>query len=328
MQALMSRGAGLVALVDDAPEPELPAGWARVRVRRAGICHTDLELARGYKGFAGVLGHEFVGVVEACPTDPAWEGVRVVGEINVACGTCAPCRRGDTSHCAHRRVLGILDLPGAFATHLALPLANLHRVPDPVSDADAVFVEPLAAALEILEGVHVRPSDRIVVLGDGKLGLLCAQVLRQTGGDLVLVGRHPAKLGLAAGWGIATVAAPAGAALDPALAGADLVVDCTGRPEGLTQALTLIRARGTVVLKSTFHGPASWTPADLVVNEVTLVGSRCGPFAPALRLLASGQITVAPLLTATYPLDQAEAAFAHAAQPGVLKVQLVCGGRV
>jgi alcohol dehydrogenase len=325
MRALMSRGAGVVALVEDAPEPDVPAGWARVRVRRAGICHTDLELTRGYKGFAGILGHEFVGEVEACPSDRTWEGARVVGEINVACGACAPCRRGDTAHCANRRVLGILNLPGAFATHLALPLANLHRVPDAVSDADAVFVEPLAAALEILEGVHVRPSDRVIVLGDGKLGLLCAQALRQTGCDLVLVGRHPAKLALAAGWGIATVESPAdGQQPDPARAGADLVVDCTGRPAGLAQALALVRARGTVVLKSTFHGPASWTPADLVVNEVTLVGSRCGPFPPALRLLASGQITVAPLLTATYPLSQAEAAFAHAAAPGVLKVQLVC----
>jgi alcohol dehydrogenase len=162
------------------------------------------------------------------------------------------------------------------------------------------------------------------VLGDGKLGLLCAQVLRQPGADVVLVGRHPAKLALAAGWGLATVEAAADAPLDPDLSGADLVVDCTGRPEGLTQALALVRARGTIVLKSTFHGPAAWTPADLVVNEVTLAGSRCGPFAPALRLLASGQVIVAPLLTATYPLSQAEAAFAHAAQPGVLKVQLVC----
>jgi alcohol dehydrogenase len=162
------------------------------------------------------------------------------------------------------------------------------------------------------------------VLGDGKLGLLCAQVLRQTGCDLVLVGRHPAKLALAAGWGIATITAPSDQPLAQALAGADLVVDCTGRPDGLTQALALVRARGTVVLKSTFHGPAAWMPADLVVNEVTLVGSRCGPFAPALRLLASGQIIVASLLTATYPLSQAEEAFAHASQPGVLKVQLVC----
>src|SRR5690242_12056498 len=171
MRALLCRGAGQVALVDDAPEPAVPEGWARVRVRRAGICHTDLELAHGYKGFSGVLGHEFVGVVESCPADPAWEGARVVGEINVACGVCAPCRRGDGTHCANRQVLGILHLNGAFATQLALPVANLYRVPDSVSDAEAVFVEPLAAAVEILEQVHVRPSWRALVLGDGKLGL-------------------------------------------------------------------------------------------------------------------------------------------------------------
>jgi alcohol dehydrogenase len=220
-------------------------------------------------------------------------------------------------------VLGILNLGGAFATHLALPSANLHRVPDAVSDADAVFTEPLAAAVEILEQVHVRPSSWAVVLGDGKLGLLCAQVLHRTGCACVLVGRHPEKLALATGWGIETLAVAAGESPALRLAGADLVVECTGRPEGLTTAVAIVRSRGTVVLKSTFHGPATWTPADLVVNEVTLMGSRCGPFAPALRLLATGAVQVAPLLSATYPLAQAEQAFAHAAQPGVLKVQLL-----
>ena len=324
MQALVCRGEGQVALVADAPPPQLPPGWARVRVRRAGICHTDLELARGYKGYSGILGHEFVGVVEACPDDHSWEGVRVVGEINTACGRCAACRRGAVTHCSQRQVLGILDLPGAFATHLALPAANLHRVPDAVSDADAVFTEPLAAAVEILEQVHVRPSDAVVVLGDGKLGLLCAQVLHRTGASCVLVGRHPAKLALAAAWGLETLRLEPDESAALQLGGADLVVDCTGRPAGLAEALAIVRPRGTVVLKSTFHGPATWTPADLVVREVTLRGSRCGPFAPALRLLASGGVQVAPLLTATYPLAQAEPAFAHAAQPGVLKVQLVC----
>jgi threonine dehydrogenase-like Zn-dependent dehydrogenase len=324
MQALVCRGGGQVALVADAPPPALPPGWARVRVRRAGICHTDLELARGYKGYTGILGHEFVGVVEACPDDRSWEGVRVVGEINAACGRCGACRRGDVTHCAHRQVLGILNLPGAFATHLALPAANLHRVPDSVSDAAAVFTEPLAAALEILEQAHVRPSDAVVVLGDGKLGLLCAQVLNRTGASCVLVGRHPAKLARAAAWGIETLRLAPGESAALQLGGADLVVDCTGRPAGLAEALAMVRPRGTVVLKSTFHGPATWAPADLVVREVTLLGSRCGPFAPALRLLASGGVQVEPLLTATYPLAQAEQAFAHAAQPGVLKVQLIC----
>ena len=319
MQALICAGDGRVELAE-APLPQIPDGWARVRVLRAGVCGTDLELARGYKGgYRGILGHEFVGVVESSPADPAWEGARVVGEINVACGACRACRRGDRTHCARRCVLGILDLDGAFATHLALPLANLHRVPAAIPDADAVFAEPLAAAVEILEQVHVRPSWQALVLGDGKLGLLCAQVLHRAGCACTLVGRHPAKLALAAAWGI-----PALQADGPLPDGADLVVECTGRPEGLALALGLVRPRGTIVLKSTFAGPTTFPATDLAVNEVTLVGSRCGPFAPALRLLATGQVQVAPLLAATYPLAEAGAAFAHAGRPGVLKVQIVC----
>jgi alcohol dehydrogenase len=330
MFALLYRGTGRVELATGYKAPEPPPGWARIRLTRAGICATDLELMRGYKGFQGVLGHEFCGVVEESPGDPTWEGRRVVGEINIACGECATCRRGHRSHCERRRVLGILNHDGAFADYLTLPLANLHVVPDNVSDDMAVFSEPLAAALEIAEGVHLRPDMTIYVVGDGKLGLLIGQVLRLSGAACTLLGRHADKLALAAGWGLDTVllsraepGVPASLeAAVPDLPPADLVVDCTGHPAGQHTALRLLRPRGTLVLKSTFHGDATWNPTDFVVNEWTLVGSRCGPFAPALRLLSRGLIDTAPLIEATYPLREGVAALEHAARPSALKVLL------
>ncbi|WP_026369271.1 MDR/zinc-dependent alcohol dehydrogenase-like family protein [Kallotenue papyrolyticum] len=295
------------------PAPRLAPGEALIRPHLVGICATDLEITRGYKGFHGVLGHEFVGTVVACEAR-AWIGQRVVGEINVACHACATCRRGDVTHCPQRTAIGILGRDGALAELLALPIANLHRVPDSVPDQAAVFCEPLAAALEILEQTHVRPSERVAVVGDGKLGLLVAQVLRLTGCAITVVGRHPERWTL-----LRRQAIDAVDAVTPALQQAcDLVIECTGRPGGLATARQLVRPRGRLVLKSTFHGATELDLAGWVVDEVTLIGSRCGPFAAALRVLERGLIETAPLIAATLPLEQAEAAFAAAR--GALKI--------
>jgi len=299
------------------PEPALPSGEALVRVRLAGICNTDVELVRGYMNFQGVLGHEFVGeVVQA--SDPAWLGKRVVGDINAACHACETCRADRHTHCPHRTTLGIFRLDGAFADLLRLPIPNLYPAPDIVTDDQAVFVEPLAAACEILEQVQIRPTDRVVVLGDGKLGLLVAAVLRLTGADMRLVGRHPEKLALASAWGVAV---EHGADNLPA-GWADVVVECTGSPTGFALARSLLRPRGTLVLKSTYHGDLPVDMSGLVVDEITLVGSRCGPFEPALRLLESGLVDPTPLISARYALSDGVAAFARAVEPGVLKVLL------
>lgn len=323
MRALQLRD-GAVHL-REVPVPEPPAGEALVRVRLAGICHTDLELARGYMGFVGTLGHEFVGEVAALPAaaQPPTGlavGQRVVGEINASCQHCPTCQAGLGRHCPQRTVLGILARDGAFADYLTLPLANLWPVPAAVPDEAAVFVEPLAAALEILEQVAVRPTDRVVVLGDGKLGQLVARVLRLAGAEVLVVGRYPAKLALLEAVGIAT-------RLDPPAERVDVVVECTGRAAGLAQAMRLVRPRGTLVLKSTVAvdpraGAAPLDLAPLVVDEITVVGSRCGPFGPALRLLAERRLDVSPLISAEYRLAEGVAAFAHAGQRGTLKVLL------
>jgi threonine dehydrogenase-like Zn-dependent dehydrogenase len=248
---------------------------------------------------------------------PSLVGRRVVGEINAYCGECPTCRAGRPTHCPNRTTLGIWGRDGAFAEYLTLPARNLYPVPDGLPDEAAVFTEPLAAALEILEQVHIRPTDRVVVLGDGKLGLLVAQVVALLGCDLVVVGRHPEKLAILARRGVST-----------ALAGetdglvADVVVECTGRPEGFATAKRLLRPRGTLVLKSTYHGQVEADLTALVVDEISLVGSRCGPFPPALRLLQRGLVDVRPLISEIYPLSEGEKAFAHAAEPGTLKVLL------
>lgn len=301
------------------PRPRVGPGEALVRVRLAGICRTDLELARGYMGFRGVPGHEFVGIVEESP-DPAWRGRRVVGEINCGCGRCTWCGGGDPRHCPERTVLGILGRGGAFADYLALPLANLHAVPPDLSDEAAVFTEPLAAAFEILEQVPVAPGHRVLVLGDGKLGLLIAQVLGRTGCDLTVVGRHPQKLALVDG--ATTLLTDDFNPSDQW----DVVVEATGSAGGLATALQAVRPRGWLVLKTTVADPATLDLAPLVVKEVTLVGSRCGPFAPALRALSRGHVRVEPLVAARFPLSQAAAAFEQASRPGVLKVLLDCRG--
>jgi alcohol dehydrogenase len=318
MHALVFDGA--VAL-RDAPEPALASGEALVALRLAGICGTDLELVRGYKGYTGTLGHEFVGEVVRCPSAPQWEGRRVVGEINLACGTCELCTSGLRNHCAARRVLGILDHPGCFAERFVLPVANLYAVPDSLSDEQAVFTEPLAAAFQIFEQITLTPDLHVAVIGDGKLGLLVAMALRARGIPLTLLGRHAHKLALVAGPGIHTTTAATITAPTPPRR-FDVVIEATGSSSGLTLALTLVRPRGTVILKSTVHGTVELPTSTLVVDEIHLVGSRCGPFPVALAAMADGSVDPRPLIEARYPLARAEEALAHARRPGTLKVLL------
>ena len=299
-------------VVLDHPEPEVRAGEVRVRVRLAGVCRTDLEIVKGYMNFRGVLGHEFVGVAEG----GRHAGRRVVGDINCPCGTCDLCREGLPTHCRRRTVLGIQGRDGVFAEFLALPEANLHPVPDAVADEEAVFAEPLAAAVQIGRQVEFRPGEEVVVLGDGRLGQLVAQVLRAWGVRPTVVGRSPAKLAILAGLGIAAVAEgearPSGEAR--------VVVECTGSPDGLAMALRFVRPRGIIVLKSTVADTAGLNLAPIVVNEVTVVGSRCGPMGAALEMLARREVQVAPLVTAVYTLDEAPEALRAADRPDAIKV--------
>lgn len=303
--------------VRDVPRPVRPDGHALIRLLCAGICNTDLELQRGYYTFAGTPGHEFVGeVVEA--DDPALAGRRVVGEINLACNACDWCRRGMGRHCPSRTVLGIVRHAGAFAEFLTLPQRNLHVLPASMPVERAVFTEPLAAACEILDQVALPCSATVAVLGDGKLGLLIALVLRARNFRVHQYGRHPEKLRLSERAGVETEVA--GDRLPQAAY--DWVVDATGSPEGLRQAVAVTRPRGTVILKSTVHGLASIDTAPVIVNEITLVGSRCGRFEPALELLEAGVIPVEEMIADSLPLAEAPRAFERAARRGTLKVLL------
>ncbi|MBI4491111.1 MAG: alcohol dehydrogenase catalytic domain-containing protein [Deltaproteobacteria bacterium] len=288
---------------------------ALVRGRLAGICSTDIEIFKGYMGFRGVPGHEFVGEVTMGPSELV--GKRVVGEINFACGRCESCARGVGRHCPERRVMGILGADGAFAEYVALPVENLHLVPEGVSDEEAVFTEPLAAAFEILEQVMVKPTHEVIVLGDGKLGLLCAQVLHLTGASVCLVGKHQNKLDILKKLGLHTVMLS-----DWRARPADVVVEATGSTSGLKMALGAVRPRGTLVLKSTVAADHTLSLASLVINEVTVVGSRCGPFLPAIQALAQKSVAVTPLVDKIYPLAEGMQAVAHASRPGALKVLL------
>ena len=308
---------GILRYRDDLIRPAPPPGEALVRTRLAGICNTDLEIARGYLGFKGVLGHEFVGTVLQADGAPELVGRRVVGEINAYCGDCPTCRRGDPTHCPERTTLGISRRDGVMADCFTLPTHLLYPLPDTLPDEWAVFAEPLAAALEITDRLPVRPTQRAIVLGDGKLGLLIAQVLQLTGCDLLVVGRHAKKLAVLERRGIRTQVTDA--AIAP---GADIVVEATGNAEGFATARRLVRPRGTLVLKSTFHGDVNLDLSMLVVDEVTALGSRCGPFPAALRLLEQRLIDVGSLVDSVYPLDDGLAAFERAQKPGVLKVLL------
>jgi threonine dehydrogenase-like Zn-dependent dehydrogenase len=305
-----------IVKVRERPRPRRPEGFALIRLLEAGICNTDLELQRGYYNFDGTPGHEFVGeVVQADSSDLV--GQRVVGEINLACGKCEWCAKGLGRHCPRRTVLGIVKHPGAFRELLTLPERNLHRVPRGISTEQAVFVEPLAAACEILDQVRIPAGMRVAVLGDGKLGLLVGQVLKAHGAEVHQYGRHKDKLRIATNAGI-----EARVARKLPQSEYGLVVDATGSSDGLRQAVQMAKPRGTVVMKSTVHGVVRLDSAPVIVNEITLVGSRCGRFEPALRLLRTRQVNVESLISEILPLKDAPRAFRRAAAPGVLKVLL------
>jgi threonine dehydrogenase-like Zn-dependent dehydrogenase len=299
------------------PLPRVPKGFARIRLLTAGICSTDLELQRGYYGFSGIPGHEFVGeVTQAANKD--WIGRRVAGEINLACHKCEWCARGLGRHCPHRTVLGIVKHPGAFRGFLTLPIANLHPVPAGLSNQQAVFIEPVAAACEILDQMTVPAGTEVAVLGDGKLWLLIAQVLEAHGAKVHLLGRHQDKMKLVERAGIA--AEVIGKHLPRRTY--PMVVDATGSQEGLRASIGMCEPRGTVIMKSTVHGLVRIDTASAIVNEITLIGSRCGRFEPAIQMLTSGKVRVDNLISDSLPLDRAPRAFQRAATKGVLKVLL------
>jgi threonine dehydrogenase-like Zn-dependent dehydrogenase len=315
MKALQVGKRGLTLKEIEKPEQ---GAEAVVRVLLSGICNTDLEIARGYAGFKGTLGHEFVGVIEQA-SDYSLVGQRVVGEINVGCGRCEECKAGDARHCPTRTVLGIVGRDGAHAEFLRLPTTNLIRVPDRLPDEHAVFTEPLAAACGITERVSFGGSERVGVIGDGKLGLLCAQVIALTGCSVLLIGKHPEKLRIAERRGIET------SSVKKALSRTrdfDVVVEASGSASGFAMALKMLRPRGTLVLKSTFHGTTEIPAAQIVVDEINIVGSRCGRFAPALELLKRGAIDIDSLISEEYSLSEGLRAMERATKKGVLKVLL------
>lgn len=293
------------------------AGWARIRVTLAGICRTDLEIAKGYMGFRGVLGHEFVGVVDRCD-DPAWIGRRVVGEINAACGRCDWCARDLGRHCPNRVTLGIAGLDGCMADYCVLPVENLRDVPPALPDEKAVLVELLSAACEILEQYPLKNDERVIVLGDGRLGLLCAWVLATVARDVTLAGHHPEKLAAAAWRGLRTTRRA-----EEVAPGADLVVEATGSPDGLAQAMALCRPRGTIVLKSTLASGKALNLAPAVIHEQTILGSRCGRFDDGLALMQRfPDMPLERLVTAQRPIEEALHAFELAGSGRALKVLL------
>ena len=302
---------------NDLPVPDPANDEALVRVRLAGICGTDLEMIKGYYPFKGVLGHEFVGDIVEAPHAPDRVGDRVVGEINISCGACRACTMGRRTHCKQRSVLGIRNHDGAFAEYLCLPLKNLIPIPETISDEAAVFTEPLAAAFEILEQVKVGSTDRLLLIGAGRLGQLVAQVLNTTVGGLQVVARYPTQQKLLAEHGMEWIDE---SGIRPGTF--DVVVEAVGSPEGLALARKAVRPQGTIVLKSTYKGSAQFNFSSLVVDEITLIGSRCGPFVPALSLLERKLVDPTPLVDARFPLHQALVALEKANEPGVLKVLL------
>jgi threonine dehydrogenase-like Zn-dependent dehydrogenase len=317
MRAIVLEGSD-VALHRDWRPPLPLDGEVPVRVLRAGVCETDLQLIRGYMGFNGVLGHELVGIAEAGP----FTGRRVVGEINCNCRRCETCLAGRPTHCPHRTTIGIVNHDGAFADYVAVPQHNLHLVPDAMPTDVAVFTEPVAAAFQIPAQLDLTQADRVVVLGDGRLGNLCAQVLAGICDSVLVIGKHPEKLALLDALGIAT-ARLGEVAPDRS---ADVVVDCTGSETGLPAALTLVRPRGTIVLKTTVAGTQQLPWAQIVIDEVTIVGSRCGPFDRALEALEAGSISVLPMISQRFDLDHGVEALAAAKNRGALKVLIDVAG--
>ena len=303
--------------LDDVSHPRA-AGEAIIRVTKSGICNTDIEIIRGYAGFEGTIGHEFVGVVEES-ANAELVGKRVVGEINAGCGKCPLCLVGDPRHCPDRTVLGIKGRDGAHAGFLRLPEVNLVRVPESVGDEEAVFAEPLAAAVGITEQVEILRDTKVAVIGDGKLGILCALSLGLYSSEVTLIGRHASKLSIAERQGIEAVMA---ADAEKMASMFDVVVEASGSETGFATALDLVRPRGRIVLKSTFHGKPTWEAWRVVVDEITIVGSRCGRFGPAVDLLAEGKIDVKPLISEDFPLEKGVEAMADAQKKGVMKVLL------
>ena len=299
----------------DLPLPKLEADEVLIKVLLAGVCSTDLEMVKGYYDFTGIPGHEFVGQIVDENGHPDLRGKRVIGDINISCGECERCLRQEPSQCMRRRTLGIFDYDGVFAEYCKLPAKNLTVVPDEVSDVLAVFTEPTAAALRILDQIQIRPSDRVIVVGAGRLGLLIGQALKNTGCDLKVVVRRPEPAAILEARGIRAVYAEE---IKGELA--DIVVEVTGSPEGFALSRSLTRARGTLVLKSTFAGDVSVNLSKLVVDEITLVGSRCGNYPAGLRALASGLIEVGDMVDSIYSLDKGLEAVERAGDPGVLKV--------
>ncbi len=303
--------------IRELPVPHPAAGDALVRVRLAGICGTDLALLNGYSPYNGIPGHEFVGEVMSAPTDTHWEGRRVVGEINVPCRDCPTCAAGRTSHCPQRAVLGIMGYPGVFAELITLPVTNLHEVPEGVSDEQAVFTEPLAAALRIIEQVALTPDDRVLLIGAGRLGQLIAQVLVTTGCQVHALAKHPVQRNALRERQVKLLLPED---LPPATAPFDVVVEATGSPTGFAEARRAVRPGGTLVLNSTYPGTAQVDLSSLVVDEITVIGSRCGPMDKALELLAAGKVDPLPMIETTYPLTNAMLALEHARRPAAFKV--------
>ncbi len=313
MKALFFDGK-MLSYLEDYHLSDVKPGWALVRVKLAGICRTDIEITRGYMSFKGVLGHEFVGIVEEA-SDPSLIGERVVSEINIPCGSCEVCRSGMERHCPNRKVLGIAGIDGCFAEFVLTPEGNLHKVPGNVEDEEAVFTEPLAACLEMTSQVHIKPEWTVYILGDGKLGLLASQVIRLLGCETVLIGKHPEKMRVAEALDIETTQH-----VNPPKKKADLVVECTGRPEGFILAKQLLKPTGILIAKSTYHSAASIDYSSIVVDEVSIVGSRCGPFQPALRLISQDLVNVKPLISGKYPLEKGLEAFSLAERGEAIKV--------
>ena len=305
--------------LDEVPMPSSD-GEALIRVSRVGICNTDVEIVNGYAGFHGIIGHEFVGVVESAP-GRLMIGKRVVGEINAGCGRCDLCLKGDPRHCPNRTVLGIVNRSGAMAEYVSLPVRNLLEVPETITDEEAVFTEPLAAACEILEQIAIGKEHKVAVIGDGKLGLLIAQVLASTGCRLTHIGKHPNKLEITARRGIATHQLSE-LTSEHYQCAFDIVIEASGSANGFKLAQEIIRPRGTIVMKSTIHGDVPFDAARIIVNEITLIGSRCGRFQDALTLLEQKKVDVKSLISKVFPLSGGVEAMEYAQQNGILKVQL------
>ncbi|MCF8110655.1 MAG: alcohol dehydrogenase catalytic domain-containing protein [Desulfobacteraceae bacterium] len=313
------------AFLTEMPIPKPEENEALIKISTAGICTTDIEILHGYAGFSGIAGHEFAGTVEKAPSFPELEGKRATADINCGCGKCKWCSSGDARHCRDRSVIGIRGRNGAFAEYLCVPVKNIHLIPESVEDYRAVFAEPLAAALEITQQVHIKNTHRIAVLGDGKMGLLTALALRHHCENLLLAGRHPEKLAVVSGKGIDTIllepsdsTGAAGSRPDPF----DIVVEATGSPEGIQDALAMVRAEGTVIAKTTSHRRSQIDLCEVVVNEIHILGSRCGDINLALRYLENGLVDVDLLVEKIYPFSDFTEAFDHACRKGSLKVLL------